>query len=393
MLNRTRTGFKAKDNGLDGWAKYLHENSLKVAWSLMLFVGGLIVLIYFAHIEFLPDIDLANATALLASAALIGAFIVFVFGAFFVCPGLALREILSCEYFSGFTKQMVQAESCPVSKTASRYVENFPLLRFTTFAAVVAAFLQVCTIFIPKSWWGPNMYMWLMYLALTVGALSFFTLIFIHERKSVPHRSLVFTILVCIWSIAGAFQLLPFIWAFREVDELTSAIYLFIWLVVIGFVNSLWGTNREKINWKLVGGVGFFTFFVLLMLASNVSLVSVSAMRVLGLGNVKNATLVLNKDGCSLIRNFAGNSACIGADELGPFVSKNITLLSRIGSEYLITACSNQKSVRIAIKKSDVIGWSAPDMAESAKINKSSGENGCSKVTEEAAQKPSKSHQ
>lgn len=381
MLNRKKFRSQTKNNNLKGWAKYFHENTLKVAWSLILFLGGLVVLIYFAHIEFLPDIDLANATALLASAALIGAFIVFILGAFFVFPGLALREILSCKYLSDFTLPTKKASPCSASTSKGGFVDQLDLLHFALLAAVVAACFQISTLLL----W-PDGYLWLFVVMAILGAISFVQIDKINEIKSKPRKffdnqDLVFTLLVCIWIIAGIFQILPFIIIFQDVSDSFIWIGLFFWLLILGFLNSLWGTNRESINWKLVAGAGGGAIFFMLMLASKGSLISESAMKVLGLGNVKNVTLVVNKDACSVIRSFAGVTACIGADNSGPFVSKNVTLLSRVGSEYLITACSNKTPIRIALKKADVIGWSAPYIKQNAQINKSSGTD-CNNVTE-----------
>lgn len=56
-------------------------------WSAFLFVGGLIFLVYFASIGFMPEVDLQTSIALLVVSALTGGFLLLVLGVYFLAPG------------------------------------------------------------------------------------------------------------------------------------------------------------------------------------------------------------------------------------------------------------------------------------------------------------------
>jgi hypothetical protein len=69
---------------------FLQSNSaaaIGAFWSVFLFVGGLIFLVYFASIGFMPEVDLQTSIALLVVSALTGGFLLLVLGVYFLAPG------------------------------------------------------------------------------------------------------------------------------------------------------------------------------------------------------------------------------------------------------------------------------------------------------------------
>lgn len=76
------------------WANYAKDNLIKVVWTILLSVGGALLLVYFSRIGFLPDIKLADATAVLAATAVIGIFSVVVLASCLVIPALCARSFI-----------------------------------------------------------------------------------------------------------------------------------------------------------------------------------------------------------------------------------------------------------------------------------------------------------
>jgi hypothetical protein len=56
-------------------------------WTVATVMGGIIFLLYYAHIGFLPELDIAGLAYLFIAAALTGAIFLFVFMVLFILPG------------------------------------------------------------------------------------------------------------------------------------------------------------------------------------------------------------------------------------------------------------------------------------------------------------------
>ena len=72
--------------------QYVLENPLKSATAATLFLGGLLLLMFFLHIGFMPDVNLESVSSLLYAMALFGIFIAAFSAITMVLPGLALAE-------------------------------------------------------------------------------------------------------------------------------------------------------------------------------------------------------------------------------------------------------------------------------------------------------------
>ncbi|MFN3733243.1 hypothetical protein [Comamonas testosteroni] len=72
---------------------YALENPAKTLSMCVLTFGGILMLIYFFRIEFLPDINLESATTLLYAVAVLGLFIVLMLAAYLIMPALVAKAI------------------------------------------------------------------------------------------------------------------------------------------------------------------------------------------------------------------------------------------------------------------------------------------------------------
>lgn len=391
---------------INSWEKYFQENTLKIALSLMLFTGGLFVLIYFAQIEFLPEIDLANTTALLASVALVGLFSVLVLAVVFIAPGMILHQLVAEGFLEGWARRSKAPSSESVIKNtlspdpaelkrASNTIER-SLMLSSVLASGAAALLQIFVLYFSKTLegWGIwNPYAWLFIgavfslicalLALYLGRMKNAVTMRSHVTANASWRErainsviskgawLSFIALLSLWIIIGAAPLLPFVAAYHGPDGMSGWLLLFAWLVWIGFANSIWGCDRQGIKWWLVCAIALCSLYVLVITTSNPSFVSTTALRKLGLGGVNGVTLVINKQACQAIAISTGKKTC-SPDEKGDlFITEKVNLLSRMGSQYLIEGCSDNGIVRIVLNKTDVISWSRQVNKQGAGIDKS----------------------
>ncbi|WP_143714457.1 hypothetical protein [Laribacter hongkongensis] len=354
----------------DNWSRYFHENTLKIAWSVMLFLGGLLVLIYFGHIGFLPEIDLSNAIALLASMALIGMFIVFFFSGALIFPGVLLKSFVSYGFLlESIDKQIISPAQGKPKPT------QLDLSRISAAAALAAAFLQVgALIFSTATKFASNFYLHLFFLALSLLFLSFLWFLFKRSRENIADSSKVrhqgncwkFSILLLFWVVIGIVPSLPFFLVYRGPDDWTAWLSLGMWLFWVGLSNGMWGFEKQKVKWWLVGCIGLSSLYVFVFFISNPSFISVSAVRFLGLGSVENVRMVVNKNGCRAISLLAGEKSCHTKENAELFVTKKVTLQSRIGSQYLIEVRSvSGEMLRVVLDKKDVISWASSPLKQS----------------------------
>lgn len=124
----TGTGSTAPDARVTrAWLKYAAENPSKVLWSGWLGAGGVLLLVFFAHLDFLPDIDLGSSPALLAAVALIGVMVMTFLARSSFCralqPGTCAmnlcRHRVSSEIALGFSSILKSKTSNPLARKVS----------------------------------------------------------------------------------------------------------------------------------------------------------------------------------------------------------------------------------------------------------------------------------
>lgn len=394
------------------WSKYLQENTLKVATSLMLFVGGLFVLIYFVQIQFLPEIDFGNATALLASVALVGLFVSVLLGAVFIVPGLVLNQLVQDGYIPSPTKGKERVDSSADKGRNSVYPressedQNTSVVTrgkipwqvwLSTWVAPVGIVIVIwlgihagkpcpegTSFCITSPLIFKNLFAVTLVGATVLGLISFVMLSVRRARVSLEFKKLQgthdeervrvsvstpqnfgfwrWTLLICIWWVAGAIVLLPFLDVYRGPNnEFWILVLTASWLAWVGFSNILWGYSAAPPDYRLATVIGGLSLFALVMIGSNPSSISTSVVRKLGLGGVDDVQLSVTAQGCAVVRNAAGRlDACGSGLDKDSFVVPNANLLSRIGAQYLIEVPTGQGSerVRVVIRKEDVLAWS-----------------------------------
>lgn len=392
---------------VNSWGKYFQENTLKIALSLMLFLGGLLVLIYFVQIEFLPEIDIANATTLLVSVALVGLLSVLALAVVFIAPGMILHHLLEEGFFKSLApnSKVWSVESIVDSKELTALAEtkskqipysiHRSLRNYSIMASGVAALLQILVLrfFDTLEGWGIGN----PYSCFFIGAIVLFfcALVILYRGRTrsavetTPDitikmswmkraingeffsvESISFTGLLGLWIIVGAGPLLPFAAAYNGPDGFWGWFLLGAWLFWIGIANSIWGCDRQGIKWWLVCAIALFSLYVLVIMTSNPSFVSTSALRKLGLGGLNGVTLVISKQACQAIAISTGEKTCNPEEKSEFYITEKVNLLSRMGSQYLIEGCSDNGMVRIVLNKTDVLSWSRHVDEQGASIDK-----------------------
>jgi hypothetical protein len=386
-----------------------------VGWRMMLLLGGLFTLFFFIHINFLPEIDLANSTALLASIALIGLFLTSLLCALFIAPSFILRLMFEAgiakhDEENAATEQSVKniviaeqninlvalgknvssndAAVMPTTTDTNTTTHQVNVATSTSsnivtqlshqlnndkhtfwiralFSSILAIGFQILAI----SYGGYSEWFWAM---LVVGIASVLGLLWL--KKSIKNNGSIFltySALTALWFCLDTLMALPFLTSFKGESEGSLPNELFFWFLCLAFINiQLAGIEKGKL-WYAPIFFGAISLILFLSLTNNSSLVTVSALRSLKLGEISGVSMVVTKTGYSMICKSVCSDSCPIAKDEEYFVVRPVTILSRIGSQYLVNINENSRSARVLLKKEDVIGWSEPDTSSNNNVSKS----------------------
>jgi hypothetical protein len=403
------------------WWEHLKENPLKAITMLVLTLGGLLMLVFFVHIDFMPDVDLASSTAVLAAVALIGLLVLCFIGLTAVAPG-ALTSYLSKEWKLEIDRYAALAAATPALVLVLviviqimkwwEWIENisveallvfvFSFSLLSSIAAinlnnkknnrpVIDLKLRKISIFVFVPFIVSAAIFWEMKLdwvdqnnivAAYIIPPILFSVILLTRRKKQSADSvestvatwklvlaLWFVTAVWVWGIFLTFYLFILLSHGSTRSDLEILCYSLLWLFFTLFSNIGLTAVKPGLTSRTTILFAFISCYFLLILSANLSVVSVISVRALGLGSIENTRVSLTSRACR-----AFNLAAAGSDikcehdstEAGGSVCP-VTVMSRIGSDVLLewnlsskeqTAKELTPNVRrIAFNKSDVTAW------------------------------------
>lgn len=320
---------------------------ISFAWSLFLSLGSLIFFIYYAQAGYLPEFDLGSATSLLIAAALTGCLYVVVLVAVLIWPAIFW---LTYVRQSGFFQPIWRDGSDPERQSAKWFVLAFVpthlVLLYATNRAVGALAFGLLTVATTLAWGAA---VWL-YRRLAWG-VAFPPL----------HKTLALMAL-------GTFCWFGFIFAWIFALELGGArdtrldigialAITFGLLLVLGALNVIAVMiPRGTSPFVWVGGVGAM---VLAMTVFNFDLssnLSAFVMRKYGWGNIADASLVLNREGCAAV-SYLG---IVPVDYQGGDVCRvdRVRIVSRLGANYYLEAARPRGGkITFTLPSADVISY------------------------------------
>jgi hypothetical protein len=317
--------------------EYVMGNLVAVISALGAFVGGVTILIYLMGEDYFPaDINAASIGLLLAAAALVGIVLTILFGLYFILPGFIYRHILADEFKEDSIKLL--------SDRAIIWLLDVP-------AVAVAAIFLIWLIIDTKSTISFFFLLIFSFLALVivlVAAPCAYPRTNSIEKDNIPKWRKAHVV-AAVSSILAAIPwvlilLLAIGYSRNGADDFK------VWTAIIGMSVVVVASNHviarvEKL-WALLI-VSFAVLFVVLVLTQQINLIPRMVVHALTIGDIRNATLQLDEQGCQIAMQYAS---------LIPDVTKNVspkktkhekpavctlsstTIAWRIGNEYLIDA-------------------------------------------------------
>jgi hypothetical protein len=380
------------------------------ALSILFFLfGGSIFLIYFASIGFFPDLDLKTSTSLLAAAALTGAFLLFFLTLTLLAPGLQWRWISARQK----SKRMRPSGRQDSESDAGSEVEGEQsLLWWCWWPAVgLISFFAISVIASASpslsAWLGKDTMRWIYICSNVVLILLVFVppLFFASRtREPEPTRSEKATVQPKEASGPHAPRLYDrhrwrdglrkawsWCWARSEwywpLAQSEGTFFVALWFLraaadphandVAKFLSNFISAAFMVLigNWLLillparhVPYLAALVLFFSLVYTGQLSLVPERVVRMYKFGDIRNATLVLDETGCTILAQHELTANKTDAENpAGPPKTchlPKVTIKSRLGTTYYVEVDRSEKGSSAPVKRllftipaTDVLSW------------------------------------
>lgn len=374
---------KKKSADISDVAKSLYSELSKkpflFIYKIGVFIGAIIAYIYFGSIGYVPDFELKDAATLLVGISLSGVVLTVFLAVYFVIPGLLLHEFVWKKYFL-ISESVIEVES-NVGIGEKKLTETQKRIsNFFIFSGLLSGVFCIFSLFCLVFYLGYEGWQVFYPIGSFVISLPLVVLgqVWLFENYwdvllSVKKAQAAFLIFI-VWAFSTLLLFIIFSSSIIELDGKNDVMGIVVivsfWVCVVLFNTSFAtlnpGQGVQKNPYKSFALGGSYLLFAFLMLpGSNISIVK-GAFRVLGIGNVQNATFLVSKESCDALNKF-GAVLCQEVDGGYGCLHPRL-LLTRMGSEYLLdfslddgaknTPSGATGGIKIPLKKTDVIAWS-----------------------------------
>jgi hypothetical protein len=346
-ITRHLRGKKAKGTSPPWWKSVLEKHPIRILSLSVLTVGGILLLMFFAHLGELPDLDLATSTSILAAVALIGLLVSALFG------GSAgnLNTTRDLEWLR--TPVSLRVVAIPGATLVLLFLLQVVVGSEWLPAANAGALCSgLCLI---------AGYARVEHLAATDGMKEEYK-----SGKKLHFAALTFAVHSFLWTLSLIIGLVCLTVMFPH-GTTDSEVLLSIvaWgCFSIGLSIALAQSKPDK-QLKNILAVTLAGLLILVTLTKNYTGLAVASVRALGLGDVP-VKLVLTERGCQIINAAASRVVCQFNEREKVGVVCPAVLRSKIGTPFIVGLSPFTESggwpdldasSSIPISRSEVLSW------------------------------------
>lgn len=340
------------------WAQlrqYFVSNVMATLWSVSLFWGGLIFLVYFYSIDFLPEFDLQTSLTLLASAALTGGFILLVLGVYLLAPALVWRGVVINDEKLKF---LWYNEEEFLQRRAALWFVIPNILILAIFSVGVCMGIAFSIIIIIS----------------IISCIILWPNLLNNLDINLRGYIAVFFLILCFLSaIYFVFPLIVLYGLLQEAHPSFGILIRISLVVVTLLVNTIMAVSQVR-SWYLYCFIPFLFLFTIFTWTNKWNFIPKTVMRTYKLGNIANASVVLNDLGCMIAKHHELKGIKELSDlptfksSVNPNPSPNpnpktcalpdVMIHSRVGTLYYLEATrSDDTSVRFTVPGQHVLSW------------------------------------
>lgn len=326
--------------------KAVADNPLSTLWSLFLFLGSLIFVIYFARVGYLPELDPSSSVALLLAAALTGGIYVLALLTALIWPSLFWTLYV---HDNRLFRPLWAGALRPRLQSAKWFV---------------LLFIPVHLVLLAATWRPITEPVILLLIAAAVLLMSLLVWAYRRLNGTTPRLSLLRAVgLVAL----GTFCWLGFCltWFFvltltagqgnppGLVVGITTGVGLLLLVVAFNAVAIAVPEGTSPILW--MAGAGMMILVVLAFNFSVSSNLSAVVMSRYGWGNVTGVSLVLNREGCLAAAHLGVPRVQFDKEETCRL--DGLKVISRLGANYYVEYEGQGATVRFTLPSAAVISY------------------------------------
>ena len=325
---------------------YFFENISTVVWSAVLAIGGLVFLAYFTQIEYMPELDLSSSAAIFAAAAASAILIMLVLAGVFILSGA----------FWSSTNKGTALSALWIDKSGN-YTNQGALLWFL--APILIAISSIISITKSHIIEGITI---ITASSISYGILAWRNLPAITIRTfTKAFLGFLISIVISAFILAFPLTLIFMMAASGSKNDLTTPWFSALLLSALVLAANLLVVIKPKtinpITWYAV--IGFGVLIIVLIHFDRFSVVASRTLQIFKFGNITEASVVLNKDGCTAAEALELKAIEKKSEET--CILRNAKILSRLGSELYIEGQNlNNSFIRLSIPSAFVVTWSIP---------------------------------
>jgi hypothetical protein len=318
------------------------KNPFVTMWNLALVIGGLIALIYFAQLGYLPDLDLKTASSFLLAVAFLGIFLSALLILVFNVPGLMMRSDRKKD--DPDTDKSFAFRAFLWGATGA----SFWLLMFGVFGL-------------------PHRYEVLGRWISLAGALALvvcIAIIFFVARKTHREHPLHFIgrdfIRMFMWLIIAPSLWYMAVTRFRSPshDDIDTLLLSGVFMIIVIAFNA--GSAVVRLNsyrgYTLYFALSVSLPMIYLWMPTESKSLPTAVFSGFSFGGLQNTAFIVKEPACKGLDVLApGTCTATTGKDFG--CVKPILLASRVGSEFLLIIKSGERQIKVPVQKTDVLTW------------------------------------
>lgn len=329
--------------------KYFLGSIFTVFWSSLVVIGGAVLILYFASINYTPEFDLKSSSTLVASIAISSLVFTLSFIVLIVAPGIVWRSVGNMD---STIYQRFRIERCFGDNFFGKlvvFLSDDDLGKMISIYAIPVVLL-LASIFIGAAFRLSQFWMYFS-LGATFGALVGAYYWFYRDFKDVGKLSfaLLFSFLVITMNVSLTMKLVsksPYNSEFWDV----AAGFLFIILVLI--CNALFALRVRGVNsYVWMGSISMLVLVMMVTIFNSFLLVPEAAMRAFRYGNYDLKLLAVKGETCEAIKQ--RGTYDLNDSEFCLF--EDVHVYSRVGTSYYFNYKHKSGNDQLIVKKTDVL--------------------------------------
>lgn len=313
---------------------YFYCNIASFFWSFFLIFGAAIFVLYYIHIGYMPDFDMASSISLLAAVSATSIFLLL----FIVVVGIMPGIFWDCYWNevggeNGFSRRWKNRE--PIT-TVGALIIWFALPVLIFFISILGGLLY-------SSW---------LYSVLLLAFVVYYLCIICSDDVRLWAGFKDCSYLFFASLLSSMLAIIPFyfilsVLLLEKYDD-TKMLYLIIFLSlfvllmnvlvaapVVASDSSANTVDENKLKKNAL--IGFIMLVVFFIATSSTVLIPKGIMQLYKFGNINASRVVLDRDGCLILK---GNGLS-GASDSDMCYIEGLLILSRLGEEYYLEISSN----------------------------------------------------